>query len=133
MSESEYSTVGRLAREVTTASGKRTTPRMIHNYESKGLIETPRRSSGGTRLYPEGSVERIALIKELQRDHDLSLTAIRRLLEKSTLKQDVQGVAESLGAPAIDPELMATRKRRCQKVTTDRTVILVPVNGPEGG
>lgn len=85
MSESEYLTVGRLAGEVTAASGIRTTPRMIHNYESKGLIETPLRSSGGIRLYPAGSVERVILIKELQRDHDLSLVAIRHLLESDAL------------------------------------------------
>jgi len=74
--------VGELARAVTEASGIRCTPRMIRNYESKGLIDEPPRSSGGIRLYPAGDVERIVRIKKLQHEYDLSLAAIDHLLEK---------------------------------------------------
>lgn len=80
-------TVGELARVVTEASGIRCTPRMIRNYESKGLIAEPPRSSGGIRLYPAGDVERIVRIKKLQRKYDLSLTAIGHLLEKGDGEQ----------------------------------------------
>ena len=80
--EPQTVTVGELARAVTEASGIRCTPRMIRNYESKGLIAEPPRSSGGIRLYPEGDVERIVRIKKLQREYDLSLAAIDHLLEK---------------------------------------------------
>lgn len=73
-------TVSGLARAVTEASGIRCTPRMIYNYESKGLIDPPGRSTGGVRLYPVDYVAKIASIKELQRDYKLSLDAIRHLL-----------------------------------------------------
>ncbi len=80
--EPQTVTVGELARAVTEASGIRCTPRMIRNYESKGLIAEPPRSSGGIRLYPAGDVDRIVRIKKLQREYDLSLAAIDHLLEK---------------------------------------------------
>lgn len=75
-------TVGKLARAVTEASGIRCTPRMIHNYESKGLIAKPRRSAGGIRLYPPGDINRIVRIKQLQHEYDLSLAAIDHLLDR---------------------------------------------------
>ena len=80
--EPQTITVGKLARAVTEASGIRCTPRMIHNYESKGLIAEPRRSTGGIRLYPAGDVESIVRIKKLQHEFDLSLAAINHLLER---------------------------------------------------
>jgi len=74
-------TVGKLARAVTEASGIRCTPRMIRNYESRGLIAEPARSSGGIRLYSSGDIDRIVRIKKLQFEFNLSLTAINHLLE----------------------------------------------------
>lgn len=76
-------TVGKLARAVTEATGFKCTPRMIRNYESRGLIATPPRSSGGIRLYPRVYVQRISQIKRLQQDHHLSLDAIRNILDQN--------------------------------------------------
>jgi AcrR family transcriptional regulator len=78
--EPQTITVGKLASAVTEAGGIRCTPRMIRNYESRGLIAEPVRSSGGIRLYAVEEIERIVRIKKLQGEYDLSLAAINHLL-----------------------------------------------------
>lgn len=100
-------TVGELARAVTDASGIRCTPRMIRNYESRGLIPPPRRSQGGTRIYPEGYVDKVARIKRLQRDFDLSLSAIKHVLAHPDL---------GVPLPERDPSV-ATGSHRPKRAT----------------
>lgn len=93
---------------VTETSGIRCTPRMIHNYEFKGLIDEPERSAGGIRLYPVDYIGRIARIKKLQHEYNLSLAAIRGILHRSgvrDIKGDVAGVlAESRFTKHSKPE-----------------------------
>ena len=51
----------------------------LRYYERVGLMPTPRRTTGGFRLYQPGTLERIRFIKQAQ-THGLTLREIRDLL-----------------------------------------------------
>ncbi|MCX4552380.1 MerR family transcriptional regulator [Streptomyces sp. NBC_01387] len=67
--------IGDLARRV------RMQPSALRYYESVGLL-TPAERVGGRRVYPVGTVRRIALIKMAQRA-GFTLSEIRRLLDSA--------------------------------------------------
>ena len=66
-------TIGKLARKASERSGLRCTPTMIYNYERLGLMGPPRKTEGGTRLYSDRALDRLVLIKRLQREFGGSL------------------------------------------------------------
>jgi DNA-binding transcriptional MerR regulator len=51
----------------------------LRYYERVGLMPATRRTSGGFRVYPAATLDRIRFIKQAQK-HGLSLTEIRELL-----------------------------------------------------
>jgi len=66
-------TIGKLAKKASERSGLRCTPTMIYNYERLGLMGPPRKTEGGTRLYSDRDLDRLALIKRLQSEFGGSL------------------------------------------------------------
>jgi AcrR family transcriptional regulator len=97
-SEAALLTIGGLARAVTARSKIRCTPRMIRNYEDRGVIPPPARSPGGVRLYSDEYVISVLRIKTLQRDYGLSLSAIKRMLEEGS----APGPSLSAGGTGLD-------------------------------
>lgn len=55
-------------------------PETLRYYERKELIPTPRRSSGGIRLYDDAYVDRLCFIKRAQ-DLGFTLAEIKELLD----------------------------------------------------
>jgi AcrR family transcriptional regulator len=66
-------TIGKLAKKASERSALRCTPTMIYNYERLGLMGPPRKTEGGTRLYSDRDLDRLVLIKRLQREFGGSL------------------------------------------------------------
>jgi MerR family transcriptional regulator/heat shock protein HspR len=54
-------------------------PQTLRAYEAKGLV-TPARTPGGTRLYSEKDVERLALIQQLTTKLGLNLAGVEHVL-----------------------------------------------------
>ena len=77
--ENSY-TIGKIAKQVTERSGLRCTPTMIYNYERLGLMNPPRKTEGGTRLYSDPDLDRLVLIKRLQREFGGSLDETKEAL-----------------------------------------------------
>ena len=75
-------TIGKLAKRAAERSGLRCTPTMIYNYERLGLMASPRKSEGGTRLYSERDLDRLVLVKKLQRELGGSLDETRVALDR---------------------------------------------------
>ncbi len=73
LAEETLYTIGKLARKASERSGLRCTPTMIYNYERLGLMGPPRKTEGGTRLYSDRALDRLVLIKRLQREFGGSL------------------------------------------------------------
>lgn len=78
--EERLYTIGKLARKVSERSGLRCTPTMIYNYERLGLMGPPRKTEGGTRLYGDPDLDRLVLIKRLQREFGGSLDETKEVL-----------------------------------------------------
>ncbi|SRR6266536_813516 len=55
-------------------------PQTLRIYEARGLI-TPKRSSGNTRLYSPGDVERLRRIQELTSEMGMNLAGVERVFE----------------------------------------------------
>ena len=73
MSERRPSRIGELSAESGLSRDA------LRYYERLGLMPRPRRTSGGFRLYPAGTLARIRFIKQAQL-HGLTLREIRELL-----------------------------------------------------
>lgn len=69
-------------------------------YERKGLLEAPKRTASGYRMYDEESVRIVRFIKRAQ-DLGFTLTEVKGLLELSAHKQNNCGVAQALGDQKI--------------------------------
>lgn len=54
-------------------------PQTLRTYEQKGLV-TPKRTSGGTRMYSLADLDRLALINELTED-GINLAGVMRILD----------------------------------------------------
>jgi AcrR family transcriptional regulator len=73
-------TIGKLAKRASERCSLRCTPTMIYNYERLGLMAPPRKTDGGTRLYTDRDLERLVLIKRLQREFGGSLDETKTAL-----------------------------------------------------
>ncbi len=87
--------------------------RTIRHYEEVGLVPPSGRSAGGFRLYTDGDIERLVLVKQMK-PLDFSLDEMRELLElrdrlaDRACDQDHAELVERL-------ELFATAaERRCE-------------------
>ncbi len=54
-------------------------PQTLRAYEQKGLI-TPKRTGGGTRMYSQADLDRLALINELT-EEGINLAGVMRILD----------------------------------------------------
>jgi len=82
----------------------------IRYLEDQGLL-TPKRTSGGYRLFSEDDVERLTTILRLQRDEFLPLRVIRKELASPTSKERRRRRRAGLGEPeaALEPAEFAER------------------------
>ncbi|MEM7557166.1 MAG: pentapeptide repeat-containing protein [Cyanobacteria bacterium P01_A01_bin.84] len=76
----------------------------IRYYEKLGLIESPRRSAKGYRLYSSATVERLKLIQYAQK-LNLSLNQIKELLEFNNLQDSAIALNQMVGDRLKDLEL----------------------------
>ncbi len=83
-------TIGKLARKVTERSGLRCTPTMIYNYERLGLMAPPQKTEGGTRLYGDRDLDRLILIKRLQKEFGGSLDETKAALNSVDDPTEIQ-------------------------------------------
>jgi DNA-binding transcriptional MerR regulator len=61
-------------------AGAKLSRQAIHHYIGEGLLPPPVKSGRNSAVYSEEHLERLAWIQKLQREHFLSLTAIRSVL-----------------------------------------------------
>ncbi len=85
------------------------TQRTLRFYEEKGLLQPSERMQGGFRLYSEGDVERIELIKRLQGLLGLTLAEIKEMVDAEELLQQMR-------ATFRPNRELRSRKRRVAKV-----------------
>jgi len=76
----------------------------IRYYEKLGLIQSPRRSAKGYRLYSSETVERLQLIQYAQK-FGLSLNQIKELLEAEKLQDSAIALNKMVGNKLQDLEL----------------------------
>lgn len=85
-------TIGKMAKQAVEQSGLRCTPTMIYNYERLGLMAPPKKTEGGTRLYNNRDLDRLVLIKTLQKEFGGSLdetkAALSSVKNPGELQQD---------------------------------------------
>ena len=74
ITEQELYQVGEVARQAGTSV------RTVRFYEEKGLLDKPRRTSGGMRLYDDRDVSRVRLVRRL-RNVGLDLEEIKGALK----------------------------------------------------
>jgi MerR family transcriptional regulator, copper efflux regulator len=86
----EMLTIGRAARESGLTSDT------LRYYERRRLIQRPRRSSGGYRLYDERTLERLRLIRHA-RSIGFSLDEIASLFAKRSRVAECASVRDLLG------------------------------------
>ncbi len=68
-------------------------PQTLRAYEQKGLI-TPQRTGGGTRMYSQADLDRLALINELT-EEGINLAGVMRILDlQSRLDETMTEVSD---------------------------------------
>ncbi len=70
-------TIGKLAKKATEKSGLRCTSTMIYHYERLQIMGSPRKTEGGTRLYNDRDLDRLVLLKRLQKEFGGSLSEVK--------------------------------------------------------
>ncbi len=76
-------------------------PQTLRTYEQKGLV-TPQRTSGGTRMYSQADLDRLALINELTQE-GINLAGVMRILDLESRLNESEQKLENL-------------HRRCQRL-----------------
>jgi MerR family transcriptional regulator/heat shock protein HspR len=90
-------------------------PQTLRKYERLGLV-TPSRTVGSMRLYSQGELERLRLIKRLVDDGGVNLAGVRRLLS----------VADAVGRmrPLMRESLTSREARRLTQELDDLARLL---------
>lgn len=71
-------------------------PQTLRTYEQKGLI-TPKRTSGGTRMYSLADLDRLALINELT-EEGINLAGVTRILDLQSSLTEAEEQLDGLHA-----------------------------------
>jgi len=66
------------------------THRTLRFYEERGLLKPPSRMEGGFRLYSEDDIQRIELIKQLQKLLGFSLAEIKEMVEAEEFRTQLR-------------------------------------------
>jgi DNA-binding transcriptional MerR regulator len=92
-------------------AGSRLSRQAIHHYIGEGLLPPPVKSGRNSAVYSEEHLERLEWIQKLQREHFLSLTAIKSVLNGDDVeafspeqKQVLRRVRDQLPAWARPPQ-----------------------------
>jgi MerR family transcriptional regulator/heat shock protein HspR len=89
-------------------------PQTLRLYETRGLVQ-PRRTPGGTRLYSDSDLERLAGIQRLTSELGLSLAGVEHVL---SLEDTVQTLANRIAR--LERELERAEARHQQDVAQVR-------------
>lgn len=71
-------------------------PQTLRAYEQKGLV-IPQRTQGGTRMYSQADIERLALISQLT-EEGVNLAGVMRILDLQTKLDDAESEVDDLHA-----------------------------------
>lgn len=93
--------IGELARRTGT------TVKTVRFYSDRGLLPPAGRSPAGYRLYDEGAVARLDLVRSL-RDLGLDLAAVRKVMDRELALPEVAAAC----AEALDAQIRILRMRR---------------------
>ncbi|MBI4300962.1 MAG: MerR family transcriptional regulator [Chloroflexi bacterium] len=104
--------------EVSERTG--VTQRTLRFYEEKGLLNPPARMEGGFRLYSEDDVQRVELIRQLQKLLGFSLAEIKDMVEAEEIKTQLR-------AESRDNKANEARQRRLRKAieVTEKQVEII--------
>jgi DNA-binding transcriptional MerR regulator len=102
--------IGDLARRAGT------TMRTIRYYEERGLLSPSARTKGGFRLYDEGELKRLHLIRSMQR-LDIPLAQVKALFEERSQGRPAAEIAPKLSR-ALQAQLVTLEGKiqRCQAI-----------------
>ena len=95
-------------------------PQTLRIYERKGLVR-PQRTSGNTRRYSEGDIERFAAIQELTQTQGMNLAGVKLIIE-------LQAELAALCAANEELQLELRRSRRFARAQRGggKTAAMVP-------
>lgn len=85
-------------------------PQTLRMYERKGLV-TPQRTSGNTRRYSRGDIDRLRQIQELTQRHGMNLAGAAMVMR---LEADL--VRAQVRIAALEDELVALRREAAAAV-----------------
>ena len=71
-------------------------PQTLRAYEQKGLV-IPQRTQGGTRMYSQADIEKLALISQLT-EEGINLAGVMRIIELQTRLEDAESELDDLHA-----------------------------------
>ncbi len=71
-------------------------PQTLRAYEQKGLV-VPQRTQGGTRMYSQADIEKLALISQLT-EEGVNLAGVMRIIDLQTRLDDAESELEDLHA-----------------------------------
>ncbi len=94
--------------------------RTIRYYEERGLLDTPRRSDGGSRIYLEDDVRRLRFIQRLK-TLGLTLDEMRELGDLYAARQSNRAILPRL-TELLDAHLAATRGRIAELRTLEAEI-----------
>lgn len=71
-------------------------PQTLRAYEQKGLV-IPQRTQGGTRMYSQADIEKLALISQLT-EEGINLAGVTRIIELQSRLDDAESEVDDLHA-----------------------------------
>jgi DNA-binding transcriptional MerR regulator len=110
----EYMQIGDLARDLHI------TTRTIRLYEQMGLVEPPKRTEGGIRVYEEDDILRFKFILKLKA-LGLSLLEMKELADLYTVEQLPEKIMPRL-IELLDSHLSKIKKRKAQLHSLEKDV-----------
>jgi MerR family Zn(II)-responsive transcriptional regulator of zntA len=116
---------GNLIRIGDLARRAGTTMRTIRYYEQRGLIEPVRRTKGGFRLYQEGEVRKLHLIRSLQL-LDIPLSQVKAFFDARRCGQPAAEIAPAL--QGILREQLGEMERRIAQYRAMEESVLATIN-----
>jgi DNA-binding transcriptional MerR regulator len=110
----EYMQIGDLA------DALHITTRTIRLYEQMGLVEPPKRTEGGIRVYDQADIKRFRFVLKLKA-LGLSLLEIKELADLYTVEQLPEKIMPRL-IELLDSHLSKIRKRKAQLHSLEKDI-----------
>jgi MerR family transcriptional regulator/heat shock protein HspR len=87
-------------------------PQTLRKYERLGLVR-PTRTVGSTRLYSDGELERLKLIKHLVDEVGVNLAGVQRLLE---IAEAIERIRPLMHDPPATPDVRRRLAREIKRI-----------------